>query len=98
MSDNVEQQWSIYLIRTRLGHLYCGISTDVARRFQEHCSSAKGARYLRGKGPLQLVYQRYVGSHSQALREEYRIKRMKKLDKERLIHTGITRMNAEIQR
>ncbi|MDM3872137.1 GIY-YIG nuclease family protein [Porticoccus sp. W117] len=76
--------WHLYLIRTANGALYTGISTDVARRFQEH-SSGKGARALRGKGPLQLVYQQLVGSHSQALKLEAAVKRLKKIQKEQLV-------------
>lgn len=47
--------------------LYTGISTDVQRRLAEH-QSGKGARALRGRGPLQLVWQQSVGEQSLALR------------------------------
>ena len=51
-------EWFIYLIRCRDTTLYTGISTDVARRFVEHQhDKVKGSRYLRGKGPLQLVFR-----------------------------------------
>ncbi|MGE4616529.1 MAG: GIY-YIG nuclease family protein, partial [Gammaproteobacteria bacterium] len=42
--------WYIYLVRTRLGTLYTGISTDVPRRLSEHEGNGKGAKYLRSKG------------------------------------------------
>ncbi|MDQ6973135.1 MAG: GIY-YIG nuclease family protein, partial [Mariprofundaceae bacterium] len=57
------------MIRCRNGHLYTGISTDVERRLSEH-RTGKGAKYLRGKDPLELVLQQRIGSHSDALKAE----------------------------
>ena len=76
--------WSVYLIRCEDGSLYTGIATDVARRFKAH-QNGNGARYLRGRGPLQLVFQREIGTRSQASKIEYRIKKVEKLRKESLI-------------
>ena len=45
----------------------------------------KSAKYLRGRGPLTLVYTKAVGTRSDALREELRIKRLTKAQKERLV-------------
>ncbi len=74
------------MIRCGDGTLYTGISTDVKRRFEEHCSGGiKAARYLRGRGPLQLVYAQAFGSRSEAAKEEYRIKQLPKVDKEALV-------------
>ena len=68
--------WHLYLVETSAGALYTGITTDVSRRFAEHCSGKRGARALRGKGPLTLVHQQAVGSHTEALRLEREIKRL----------------------
>ena len=77
--------WSVYLVRTASGALYTGVSTDVARRFAEHQSGGvKGARSLRGKGPLMLAFAANVGSRSQALQLEWQIKRWPKTRKEAL--------------
>ncbi len=82
------QRWSVYMVRCRNGSLYTGIATDVARRFAEHRKNGgKGARYLRGRGPLRLVFQQAVGSRSLALRLEHRIKRLPKVKKERLVRS-----------
>ncbi|CAM3514413.1 GIY-YIG nuclease family protein [Parendozoicomonas haliclonae] len=79
-------RWSVYLIRCRDGSLYCGVSTDVARRFTEHSTGGpRSARYVRGKGPLELVYQHVVGGRAEALRAEYRIKKLNKATKEKLV-------------
>lgn len=81
--------WHIYLVRSADGKLYTGISTDVARRFAEHASDTRrGARALRGKGPLQLVYHDRVGERGLAQRLEYRLKRLSKAGKERLVEAG----------
>ncbi|MBW3163148.1 GIY-YIG nuclease family protein [Ferrimonas balearica] len=82
--------WFLYLVRTRSGHLYTGITTDVERRFAEHQAGApKGARALRGKGPLTLVYQSPAGSRSDALKAEYRIKQLSKSAKEALVSSQV---------
>lgn len=76
--------WHLYLIRCRDGSLYTGITTDVDRRLTDHQSN-RGARRLRGRGPLQLVFRRAVGDHGAALRLEHRVKRLSRAAKERLI-------------
>ena len=78
--------WFVYLILCADGSLYTGITTDVERRLQEHQQGApRGARYLRGRGPLQVVYQCTATDRSQASVLECRIKRLSKLQKQRLV-------------
>ena len=77
--------WSVYLIRTRHNTLYTGITTDVLQRLKEHLQSKRGAKYLRSKGPLQVVYQVEVGSRALASKVEYRIKRLAKSQKEKIV-------------
>lgn len=76
--------WYLYLIRCSDGSLYTGISTDVERRFAAHQAN-RGARRLRGRGPLELVFTQPLGDRSLALRVEHRIKRWSRADKERLL-------------
>jgi len=78
-------QWSLYIVRCRDGALYTGIATDVVRRIAEHAQNGKGAKYLRGKGPLRLVLVMAIGSRERALRVEGRIKKLPKARKEELI-------------
>lgn len=83
MSDD---HWYLYLIRCGDNSLYTGITKNVARRVEEHRSGArKAAKYLRGKGPLTLVWQYRAPSQSQALKLEQRIKQLPKYNKERLV-------------
>jgi len=82
--------WYLYLIRCANGHLYTGITTDVARRFNEHQSSSpKAAKYLRGKGPLTLMYQEQVGTRSDALKREIAVKKLSRSQKLALIALGM---------
>lgn len=78
--------WHLYLIKCRDGSLYTGITTDVARRFTEHQgNNATGAKYLRGRGPLVLVFQKKLGGRSLALAVESKVKKLSKARKEELI-------------
>jgi putative endonuclease len=82
--------WFVYLIRARGGVLYTGITTDVDRRLALH-GGGRGAKYLRGRGPLVLVYRRKVGDRSSALKIERRLKRLSKAEKEALVRTAPSR-------
>jgi putative endonuclease len=86
----VEPAWHLYVVRTRDGALYTGVTTDVARRFAEHCAD-RGARYLRGRGPLEIVYRRKLGDRGLALRVEWRLKQRPRLEKEAIVAGKLTR-------
>ena len=78
--------WSLYLIRCSNDSLYTGITTDVERRFDEHqTNSPKAAKYLRGKGPLRLVFHAEIGNRSEASIVEAKVKKLSRLDKDKLI-------------
>lgn len=84
-------EWFVYMVKTARGALYTGITTDVDRRFSEHQAGApKGARSLRGKGPLELVYYSSVGDRSQASRVEWRIKQWPRVRKAALARGDIS--------
>lgn len=82
--------WSVYLIRARGGVLYAGITTDIAQRLRAH-RSGRGAKFLRGRGPLQLVFRRRLGGQGLALRVEWRLKRLAKSQKEALVRAKPSR-------
>jgi len=77
--------WSLYLVRTRDGALYTGIALDVDRRVAEHEAGVRGAKSLRGRGPLELVYRVGVGDRGLAQGMEHRVKKLAKAQKERLV-------------
>ncbi|REC96624.1 GIY-YIG nuclease family protein [Kushneria indalinina] len=81
--------WSLYIIENRLGHLYTGVTTNVARRFNEHQQDgARCARSLRGKGPLRLRFSCPVGDKSRALSLERRIKKLSRHQRLAIIENG----------
>jgi putative endonuclease len=78
--------WYLYMVRCRNGSLYTGISTDVERRLIQHRGKDDtGSKYLKGRGPLTLVFQKKVGSQSLALKVERQIKKLSRARKEKLI-------------
>lgn len=82
-------EWYLYMVRCRDGSLYTGITTDVVRRFAEHQGKGNtGAKYLRGRDPLILVFQKKLGSKSLATIVESRVKKLPKAKKEELVTTG----------
>ena len=81
----VNTEYSVYIVRCADDTYYTGIAADVARRMVEHESSPRGAKYLKGRGPLQLLYSEVVGNRSIASQLEYRIKKLDRSDKEALI-------------
>lgn len=78
--------WHLYILRCKDGSLYTGITTDVEKRLEAH-RSGKGAKYTRGRDPLELVYREECGDHSNALRRELEIKAMTREEKLKLIKT-----------
>jgi putative endonuclease len=77
--------FSLYIVRCADGSLYTGIATDVDKRFAEHARGLRGAKYLRGKGPLEVVFAAPAGDRAEASRLEYRVKRLTREQKLELI-------------
>lgn len=80
----MQANWSVYIIRCSDDSLYTGITTDVERRFQQHLTG-KGAKYFRGRKPIMITYQLNGLSRQDAARQEYRIKKLSRVEKQKLI-------------
>ena len=80
----MKEKWYLYILRCKDNTLYTGITTDVLRRLEAH-RSGKGAKYTRGRAPLELVYQECCGTHSDALKRELEIKSLSRTQKEEMI-------------
>ena len=80
----MESIWYLYILRCKDDTLYTGITTDVEKRLEAH-RSGRGAKYTRGRAPLELVYRETCGSHSYALKREHQIKVLSREDKQKLI-------------
>ena len=82
--------WYLYIIRCGDDTLYTGITTVVARRFDEHaCGGPRAAKYLRGRGPLRLVAKVKVGNRTKAARLEYRVKALTRAEKKRIVERPV---------
>ena len=77
-------EYVVYMLRCADGTLYTGITTDLKRRVAVH-NSGKGAKYTRGRGPLELVYAQICSDKSEALKRELEIKALKREQKRKLI-------------
>lgn len=79
--------WQLYILRCGDGTLYTGITDDLPRRLNAH-RSGKGAKYTRGRGPLELVYREDCPDKSAALRREIAVKKLSRQEKLSLIGEG----------
>ena len=84
----METQWYLYILRCKDNTLYTGITTDVEKRLEAH-RSGKGAKYTRGRAPLELVYRENCGSHSDALKREAEVKKLSRQEKELLVNSQV---------
>ena len=73
-----------YLLRCADGSIYCGYTTDIDRRMNEHKSN-RGSKYVSARKFLRLEMYIELDDKKYALRLEYAIKKLKKENKERLI-------------
>ncbi len=76
--------YCVYMVKCRLGTLYTGYTNDIEKRLADH-NNGKGAKYLRGKGPVELVYLKKFRTLSGALKAEIKIKKLSRKEKEILI-------------
>jgi len=92
--DKNKTPWHLYIIRCNARTLYTGVTINVARRFDEHQSQGKKcAKYLRGKGPLELVHFEELPDKSSAYKLETKIKKLSKAEKERYILSSANAKN-----
>jgi putative endonuclease len=84
------------MVRCVDGTFYTGITTDVARRVEEHNSSDLAAKYTRTRRPVVLVYSIGAKNKSAASKLEARIKKSTRIDKVKLVrkHNGFLRKKA----
>jgi putative endonuclease len=77
----------VYVLRCRDGSLYTGVAKDVAARLRRH-RAGRASRYTRARLPVRLLWSREVPTWGAALREEHRIKRLPRREKEALLEAG----------
>ena len=74
----------VYIVECCDGTLYTGYTTDVERRVAEH-NAGTGAKYTRGRSPVELVHVEDFSSQSAALQREHEIKQLSRRQKKRLV-------------
>lgn len=94
MTENTEasndaNRWFVYIIEADDGSWYTGVTTDVERRFAEHVSGARGARYFRGRQPETIVFIEGSHNHVSACQREAQIKKLSRAQKQVLVDTEI---------
>jgi putative endonuclease len=77
--------WWVYLLECSDSTLYCGITTDYTRREWEHNNSNKGSKYTRSRRPVKLVWKKLCKNRSDSSKLEYKIKKMSRSQKLKLI-------------
>ncbi len=78
--------WIVYILQCADGTLYTGITNDLERRLAEH-QAGRGARYTKGRGPFQLVYQEICQGRGLASKREIEIKSLDRKSKLSLVAT-----------
>lgn len=81
----------VYMLRCKDGSLYTGWTNDLEHRLAMH-NSGRGAKYTRGRGPLELVYSEELPNKEAALRRECAIKKLRREQKLALLQTWQARI------
>ncbi len=72
--------WFLYILLCKDGTLYTGITTDLARRVQQH-NDGSASRYTRSRLPVKPLYSEFCRGRSQALKKEYAMKQLSRKEK-----------------
>jgi putative endonuclease len=91
----MDREWFFYIVRCKDDTLYSGITVNVDERVKKH-NKGTGARYTATHRPVTLVYSEKCGTASAAMKREKQVKRLPKIQKERLAR-GAVAMNLKVQ-
>ena len=84
MKIKCDDKYFVYIVKCSKGTFYAGSTNNLKKRIELH-NAGKGAKYLRGKAPVMLVYAKEIKGRGNALKEEMRIKRLRRKQKEELV-------------
>ena len=77
-----DARWQVYLLQCADQSLYVGVTTDLARRLQQHNGQlAGGARYTQARRPVALVWSEACDSRSDAQQREHALRRLSREQK-----------------
>lgn len=74
----------VYMLLTKKGTIYTGMTTDINRRYEEHSSGKKGAKYTKANAPEKLLYLEAAKDRSDAQKKEAALKKLKRSEKEKI--------------
>jgi putative endonuclease len=77
-------KWWVYILETADNTYYTGYSNNIEKRIYEHNQTNRGAKYTRGRRPVKLVYKEEYTTKSEAMKREYAIKQLSRLQKKKL--------------
>lgn len=80
----MNKSYYVYILLTERNTYYCGYTDNVQRRFKVHCDG-KGAKYTRANKPVKILWSKGFDSKTDAQKEEARIKKLNRQQKEHLI-------------
>jgi putative endonuclease len=75
-----DEAWKLYVLRCADGSLYCGITNHLERRIQQH-GNGTGARYTRGRAPVELLASWDCADRSDASKAELAFKKLSRIQK-----------------
>lgn len=87
LARNEPGQWYVYIIEADDGSWYTGVTTDIQRRFKEHTTGAKGARYFRGRQPKTVIFTEGEHTRASACQREAQIKKLNRAQKQIVVAT-----------
>ncbi|GAA0804998.1 GIY-YIG nuclease family protein [Clostridium sp. AF19-22AC] len=76
-----------YILRCNDGSLYTGWTNDLEKRLGDH-NAGKGAKYTKGRRPVELAYYEIYETKEEAMKREYAIKHLTREQKMNLLHMG----------
>lgn len=84
-NSNLVKQWVVYLLECCDNTIYCGITNNLINRIKKH-NNRTGAKYTRTRTPVRLLKFFVVENKSEALKLEYKIKKLSRKEKIKLIN------------
>lgn len=83
-----------YILRCNDGSLYTGWTNDLEKRLGDH-NAGKGAKYTKGRRPVELAYYETYETREEAMKREYAIKHLTREQKMNLLHMGKSKDKCE---
>jgi putative endonuclease len=86
MTEKARGTCWVYMVECKYGTYYAGWTNDINKRIAAH-NDGTGAKYLRGKGPVQLVYKKEYLTAKEAQAQERLIKKLNRQKREELVNS-----------